>query len=175
MKRYILIWQGSGFVAVSILGTLLHFLYDWLGNSIWIAPFSGVNESTFEHMKLFFWSAFLFAFVQSFFFKKINDAFWLIKLRSILLGLILIPIIFYTFNGAIGKTPDWFNISIFFISTLLAFIYETRLILSKKTTMQASLLPFFILCAVAVLFTVFTFYAPEIELFRDPLTGIYGI
>ena len=32
-----------------------------------------------------------------------------------------------------------------------------------------------VLCGLGVLFTVFTFFTPEIGLFRDPLTGGYGI
>jgi hypothetical protein len=52
MKRSIGIWQLAGFAATSLGGTLLHFLYEWLGEAVWIAPLSGVNESTWEHMKL---------------------------------------------------------------------------------------------------------------------------
>jgi hypothetical protein len=67
----------------------------------------------------------LFALLQSIFFRERGD-FWCIKLRGILLGLILIPILFYTYNGAIGKSPDFINIAIFFISALIAYFYETR-------------------------------------------------
>ena len=97
MKRSTGLWQLWGFAVTSLGGTILHFLYDWLGGAKWIAPFSGVNESTWEHMKLLFWPMFIFALVQSFFFRERKD-FWCIKLRGILLGLILIPVIFYTFS-----------------------------------------------------------------------------
>ena len=100
MKRSIGLWQIWGFAITSLMGTILHYLYDWLGKSIWIAPFSGVNESTWEHMKLLFWPMFIYAIIQSFFFKNRED-FWCIKLRGILLGLGLIPIIFYTYNGMV--------------------------------------------------------------------------
>ena len=125
MKGSIKRWQIIGLLVTSIVGTLLHFLYEWLGEAAWIAPFSGVNESTWEHMKLLFWSMFLFSIVQSFFFKDRKD-FWYVKLKGILLGLALIPIIFYTYNGAIGKSPSWFNITIFFITTAIVYIYETK-------------------------------------------------
>ena len=86
MKRSIKIWQLWGFGVSALGGTLLHFLYDWLGEAKWIAPFSGTNESTGEHMKLLFWPLFIFAIVQSFFFKDRED-FWCVKLRGILLGI----------------------------------------------------------------------------------------
>ena len=115
MKKSIGLSQLMGFAVTSLLGTLLHFLYEWLGKAAFIAPFSGVNESTWEHMKLIFWPMFVYAIVQSFFFKD-REEFRCVKLRGILLGLILIPILFYTYNGVIGKSPDWINIAIFFIS-----------------------------------------------------------
>ena len=174
MNRSIRLWQLFGFAVTSLGGTLLHFLYDWLGEAVWIAPFSGVNESTWEHMKLLFWPMFLYAIVQSFFFKDRGD-FWCVKLRGILLGLGLIPLLFYTCNGVIGKTPDWFNIAIFFISAAAAYLYETRLFERGTVTCKRPRWAVAVLCLIGVLFLVFTFATPEIGVFRDPLTGSYGL
>lgn len=163
-----------GFAVTSLGGTILHFLYDWLGEATWIAPFSGVNESTWEHMKLLFWPTFIFAVVQSFFFKDRKD-FWCIKLRGILLGLILIPIIFYTFNGVIGKSPDWINIAIFFISSATAYLCEVRLFNKNELHCKAPKAAIAALSVIALFFVIFTFRTPEIGIFMDPLTGSYGI
>ena len=174
MKRSIGLWQLMGFALTSIGGTLLHFLYDWLGEAVWVAPFSGVNESTWEHMKLLFFPMLLFAVIQSFFFKDRKD-FWCVKLRGILLGLALIPIIFYTYNGVIGRSPDWLNIAIFFISAAIAYIYETRLFKSEKLTCRSPKAAVVTLGVIALLFVIFTFRAPQIGIFKDPITGAYGI
>ncbi len=173
MKRSIGLWQLMGFAATSLLGTLLHFLYEWLGGAKWIAPFSGVNESTWEHMKLLFWPMLIFAIVQSFFFKERAD-FWCIKLRGILLGLGLIPVIFYTYNGVIGKSPDWINIAIFFISAAAAYIYETTEFKKDASpcNKKSSVLIF---CIIASAFVIFTFMTPTLAIFRDPITNTYGI
>ena len=174
MKRSIGAWQLLGFAVTALGGTIMHFLYDWLGKAVWIAPFSGVNESTWEHMKLLFWPAFIFAVIQSFFFKERKD-FWCVKLRGILLGISLIPIIFYTYNGVIGKSPDWINIAIFFISAALAFIYEARQLNNGTTRCKNPKLAIALLCFIAALFVLFTFRTPTLEIFRDPLTGTFGI
>lgn len=174
MKRSIGLWQLMGFAVTSLGGTLLHFLYDWLGEAVWIAPFSGVNESAWEHMKLLFWPMFIYAVVQSFFFSDRED-FWCIKLKGTLLGLVLIPVLFYTYNGAIGKSPDWLNIAIFFISAAIAYIYETRQFNNKTTICRYKKLSIAILLIIAVLFVLFTFTTPEIGIFKDPLTDTYGI
>ena len=63
------LWQWIGFGVVTLAGTILHFLYDWTGGSIWAALFSGVSESVWEHMKLLFWPLFFFALVQRQFFR----------------------------------------------------------------------------------------------------------
>ena len=174
MKRSIGVWQFCGFAATSLGGTVLHFLYGWLGEAIWIAPFSGVNESTWEHMKLLFFPMLIYAAVQSFFFREYEN-FWCVKLRGILLGLTLIPVIFYTYNGVIGRSPDWINIAIFFISAAIVYIYETRLFKSEKITCRSPKTSVAALLLIALLFVIFTFAAPEIGIFKDPLTGTYGI
>ena len=174
MNRSTSLWQLMGFAVTSLGGTILHFLYDWLGGALWVAPFSGVNESTWEHMKLLFWPMLLFAVVQSFFFKERED-FWCVKLRGILLGMVLIPVIFYTYNGAVGRSPDWLNIAIFFVVAAAVYLYEARLFEGGGVKCGSPKWAVAVLGALAVLFVVFTFITPEIGLFRDPLTGWYGI
>ena len=174
MKRTVWLWQLVGFAVTSLLGTLLHFLYEWLDEAIWIAPFSGINEATWEHMKLLFWPAFIFAVVQSFFFRDRED-FWCIKAKGIILGLVLIPVLFYTYNGVVGNSPDWINIAIFFISAMAAYIYEAICFYRDNTVCTFPRLALFTLCAIGLLFVVFTFVTPEIGIFKDPQTGSYGI
>ena len=174
MKQKISLSQLLGFAVTALGGTLLHFLYDWLGESVLVAPFSGVNESTWEHMKLLFWPMLIFALFQSFSFKDLKN-FWCVKLRGTLLGLSLIPILFYTYNGAIGRSPDWLNIAIFFIAAAIAFLYETRLFNENRLVCRSRKLPIVILSVIAVSFVVFTFLTPEIGIFRDPINGSFGI
>ena len=174
MKQRLLLWQTAGFALVTFGGTILHFLYDWTGGNILVAPFSGVNESTWEHMKLLFWPLFLFALVQRLFFKD-QENYWCVKLAEILLGLVLIPALFYTYNGVLGKSPDWINIAIFYISALLVFLFELWAFKQDLARCKYSRLAFAVICLVGVLFIVFTFTPPQIPLFQDPLTGIYGI
>ena len=174
MKRTVWLWQLFGFAVVSLLGTLLHFLYEWLDEAAWVAAFSGVNESTFEHMKLLFWPMLAYAVFESFFFRKYEN-FWSIKLYGILIGLGLIPLLFYSYNGVIGKSPDFVNISIFFISAAVAFIYEARALKKKKASIISPRLAIFLITLIALSFVVFTFYPPKLNIFRDPLTSTYGI
>ncbi len=174
MRRKMELWQLLGFGAVSLLGTLLHFFYDWTGSK-GAAFFSAVNESTWEHMKLLFFPMFFFAILQSFVFAKGYENFWCIKRNGILLGLALIPILFYTLRGIFGSTPDWVNIGIFFIAAAIAFLYETGQF--RKGSRPCPLEPWAVplLCCIAAAFFIFTFLPPKIPLFQDPMDGSYGL
>lgn len=174
MKRHVGLWQLFGFAFTSLVGTLLHFLYDWLGEAVWIAPFSGVNESTWEHMKLLFWPMLIYSVIQSFFFKGYSN-FWCVKLCGTLIGLSLIPVLFYTYNGVIGKSPDWINIAIFFISAATVYIYEARALKNSRTPCHFSRISFATLCVIALLFVALTFKTPALGIFKDPIDGTYGL
>ena len=174
MKRNLSLWQFGGFALTTLGGTLLHFLYDWTKQSPLIAPFSGVNESTWEHMKLLYFPLFIFALIQSRFFKEFKN-FWCVKLAGILTGLILIPALFYTYNGVIGKSPDWINIVIFFLSAAITFLLEWRFFKTNTLSCKRPRLAFALICLIGVLFVAFTFATPKIPLFQDPLTGTYGL
>ena len=125
-------------------------------------------------MKLLFWPMLLFGVVESFFFGD-RDDFWCVKLRGIVLGLVLIPLLFYTYNGVIGKSPDFINIAIFFISAAISFIYETRMFIRTNPACGSDRWAVITLSVIALLFIVFTFWTPRLEIFRDSITGSFGI
>ena len=172
-KKEITLWQVGGLTFTAVLGTLLHFAYEWTGFKFF-APISGINESTWEHMKLLFFPTFIFALFQSFFFKDYSS-FWQVKFKGGVLGLILIPIIFYTYNGVFGKSPDWVNISIFFISAFFEFYYEWKIFKTTNKQINHSIIYLLLLFVVALLFILFTYFPPKIPLFQDPTNGSYGV
>lgn len=173
MKKRLYLWQLGGLLFSSALGTLLHFLYE-LTEIPLFAPIASVNESTWEHMKLLFVPLFAFALIQSRFFKERAD-YWCIKLVGTAAGLLLIPVLFYTLNGAFGKTPDWVNISIFFIVAAAVYLLETALFKAERVLCDRAAACLLIFCVIAAFFVLFTYLPPEIPLFMDPITGNFGI
>ena len=87
----------------------------------------------------------------------------------------MIPILFYTYNGVIGRSPDWINIAIFFVAAAAAHLYEARLFKQENLRCKHPKIACAALCAIALAFIVCTFKTPQISIFRDPLTGTYGI
>ncbi len=175
MKRSLKLWQIGGFIFTGIAGVLLHFLYDLTRGSVIVAPFSAVNESIWEHMKLLFFPMFIFALIEYKYIGKDYENFLCAKLAGILTGLLIIPVLFYTYTGVLGVTADWFNILIFFIASGVSYYLETRLLKNGTMLCKTPQLAFVLLCLIALLFVVFTFVQPEIPLFMDMSTGNYGI
>ena len=59
-KRSIFWYELVGMVFIIILGTLLHFTFEWSGFQEIVGVFSAVNESVWEHLKIAFWPALLY-------------------------------------------------------------------------------------------------------------------
>lgn len=174
MKKNILIWQIAGLTFTAVLGTVLHFLYQWT-NLKFFATFSAVNESTWEHMKLVFIPSFIFAIIQSFIAKKEYRCFWLVKLIGILLGTFLIPTLFYTLSGIFGTLSAIVNVSIFFVSIIIEYLIELILFDKINCKVQINTVCLIILIIFLIAFFIFSFYPPKIPLFLDPVTNDYGI
>ena len=174
MKQVISRWQLAGFLFTSVLGTFLHFLFDLTGGSVVAALFSAVNESIWEHIKLIYYPMLIFALIEYRAWGKAADGFWCAKLRGMLLALVLIPTLYYTYTGALGISADWFNVTIFFITAAAVFYSETKRLREGRHCLLNGKVSFGLLLAIGLLFVYFTFETPHIPLFRDPVTGTYG-
>ncbi len=175
MKRSLYRWQIGGFLFASIVGTLLHFAYEWSGNAPFFALFSAVNESIWEHNKLLFFPLLLFAAIENRAIGGQYPSFWCIKLAGALTGLCLIPVLYYTYTGALGTSADWFNIAIFFIAAAVVLLSETRWLSRRRAYRLSSSAALILLLFIALIFVLFTFAPPRIPLFRDPQTYSYGL
>ena len=174
MNRSVPTWQIAGFLFTSILGTVLHFLFDWTGGSVAAALVSAVNESIWEHMKLIYVPMLLFSWVEYFAFGKTMPSYWCIKLFGFLTALLLIPVIYYSYTGILGINADWFNITIFFLAAGASFYLETRLFQSGWECALPRWAALGLILILGGMFLLFTFQPPQLPLFQDPLNQSYG-
>lgn len=174
MRRSVVFWQFAGFVFTAVVGTLLHFLFDWSGGSAFVGLFSAVNESIWEHMKLIVFPMLLFACTAWFVIGKQYPSFWCVSAIGVVTAAALIPTLYYLYSGALGVSSDYVNITIFYVAAAFAYWLQARLFLCGLCGCR----PFVavaVLVGLAVAFWVLTFYPVCIPLFEDPLTGMYGI
>ena len=169
-------WQLGGFLFTAAAGTLLHFLYDLSGESSFFAAISAVNESVWEHMKLLFVPMFVVALAEMVVFGDRYRCFWRVKLLGILVGLLIIPVIHYTYTGVLGMRIAWVDISTFYVAAVVVYLLETKLLTRcSRPSAVLELGAMLLVWALAFLFLFMTYAPPEIPLFQDPVTGEWGI
>ena len=163
LKRFCVI----GAILTIILGTISHFVYEWSGNNFFVGLFFPVNESTWEHMKLIFFPMFAYALLGG---KRVEEQYPCIydaMFTGILVGLAMIPVLFYTYTGILGFNVDWLNILVYVISVIVAYVMVYKV--AKDCRGRESKLLRYIMYALLLAFMIFTVYSPEIGLFAKPI------
>lgn len=168
-------WEIVGLFFTIAAGNLLHFVYDWSGESLIAAAVSGINESTWEHMKLLAVPWLVWTVVEL---AVLRDVPGLLSARAagLLSGLALIPTLYYTYTGALGVNSSLVDILIFQLTVLAAFAVTWRM--EKRSLLWGAvwqILAAAVLVVIAVLFVWWTFDPPQVPLFVDPVTGLAGI
>lgn len=164
IKKYLI----AGAIFVSVVGTLFHFVYEWSGNNIIVGFFAPVNESVWEHTKLIFFPMLIYSLYLE---RKIKGEYPCISSDVIfgaLAGIVSIISLFYTYSGIIGFNVAFVDISIFYISTIIAFYVVYRLALSCKTD-RYKVVAQILAVVFVLLYVIFTLYPPDIPLFANPL------
>ena len=169
-------WEWGGFLFTVLAGMGLHFLYGWTGERSWIAGFSAVNESVWEHMKIRYVPLFLLSMVQLCFQGRTSSNYLAVRAASVLCGTALIPVLYYTYTGALGRGFLAADIGIFLLSAAAAFLLDR--VLRRRGALGdgwQQILGLLLLWGVMFLFVYCSFRPGHIPLFRDPGTGGYGI
>ncbi len=155
-----------GVVVITIFGSLLHFCYEWSGKWSPAAIFCAVNESVWEHMKIAFWPAFFYALIQYFILKDRPDNFFLAKTVGLYVTSLMIPLLFYFYTGIIGEHILVIDILIFIIAIFLGQLTNYQ-IMQKSTNPAWNLLALGLLLLILFAYATFTFYPPNLNLFKD--------
>ena len=166
MGKRLFLWEAAGFLWTAAIGTMLHFLYDWSGRHPVVGAFSAENESIWEHMKLLFFPMLVFSLIEYSRIGKDSPNFWCVKLIGTLMGLTVIPVLYYTYTGALGVSADWFNIAIFFIAAAAVYWLETRLLQNSRPRCTFPAVALGTLLLIGVVFVMLTYHPLNLPLFQ---------
>ncbi len=174
-RKNVLKYSILGFFVIAILGTLLHFAYHFLEKNLIVALFSAVNESVWEHVKIavmpvFFWTIFEFCEMT----YRPNNL-WAALLVKILTIMFLIITSFYIYTYILGTHILWIDIVIFYTSILVGQILGYKVAVSNKIAKEKEEIFKYITLFIFILFIVFTFLPPRLDLFKDKTTNTYGV
>ena len=166
-----------GSIPIFLLGSLNHFLYDLLGKNIIVGLFVAVNESIWEHMKLVIlpmvlWWTISYFIVRNRVTVDINK--WFTSgLVAMIVALIIIPFLFYFYTNAFGVKSVPIDISIFFVAVFLGQLIAIHFY--KYSIAINWFIVFCVFLIIILIFMIFTIYPPKIPIFKDSVTGMYGI
>lgn len=122
----------SGFFAVSIIGTLCHFLYEISGNNFVVGLFTPISEAPFEHLKLLFFPFLLWSILEYFVYGKDIEGFIFSKALGVTLGMLFTIGTFYLYSSVIGKNILSVDILLFLVSVMMAFAFSLLAVLSGR-------------------------------------------
>ena len=174
MSRSILKWELIGIAIISILGAILHFVFDWSGQWEPLGVLAAVNESVWEHFKIGFRPALLYAVFEYPLLKKYANNFLIAKAACVYVIPVTIAIVFYSYTSLFGQEILLVDILIFVIAIALGQLTSYKILTSRQLQWGLKGLGVFLIIILAVAFGVFTFYPPHLPIFLDS-TGVYGI
>ncbi len=159
------------FIVIGVLGTLSHFVYEWSDFNKVLGYFFAINESTWEHLKLLFFPTVLFSFIEFFFVKHEIENYIPSVIISVIVGMISIIVLFYSYTGFLGYSIDAINIAIFYMGLIIMLIVKNKIISNEIFSSTNANLFFLVLGGIiAFLFIMFTYSPPTLGVFTPPAT-----
>lgn len=157
-----------------LLGSLSHFVYDWLGKNPIIGLFFPINESIYEHTKLAIIPLLLF-YIYYGMKNKPNFQKWLTTfVISLLVTMFLIPVLYYFYTGAFGFESTIIDILIYFVSITCGQLLALHVYLHSKKSIDIKL-NLLLLGTLFVVNIMFTVQPPRLPLFFDEMCRCYGM
>ena len=175
MKKPVLKWELFGIVFVFLLGALLHFVFEWSGESKVIGAIAPVNESVWEHFKLGFWPMCLYAAIEYRFIRVNVNNFLTAKAVAVYLIPIITALIFYAYTTATGAEILIVDILIFAVAITAGQLVSYKILTSVKLPGYANMIAMAFIILLAFVLILFTFYPPHLPIFLDANSRTYGI
>lgn len=164
----------GGIFFVSVVGTLLHFLYDISGHNKVVGLFASVNESTWEHIKIALTPTFLWSLYDGYIYGS-NSNYFFAKVVSILMLIVVIPLLFYGYKVIFKRNVLFIDISIFYIAIIFSQVMFGVLINAGDVGYLFNYVSLVVLFVIFGFYMVVTLFPLKNLFFKDPITKKYGV
>lgn len=171
MDHTLLTWISI--IAIFVLGTLAHFLYDLSHENKILGLFTAVNESTWEHVKIAITPTLIWSLVDGYLYGN-NPNYFTAKLSSLFALTFFIPFIFYSYTRLSKKPILPIDILTFLAAIILAQFTFTAIINQPALPHFATYLSSVGLFAFFGAYMTLTLMPLRQIIFKDPITGQYG-
>lgn len=163
-----------GTIFIIAIGSLIHFLYDWTNHNKIIGYFASVNESTWEHIKLIIAPTFLWLIIEYHFYSA-NPNLFFARFISLIVMIITIPILFYSYTYLTKKNNFIIDIAIFILAAIIGQLIFSILINLSTTNPIQNHIGIIGLIIIFLIYLTRTYVPKKNFIYQDPITKKYGI
>ena len=175
MKKTIIYWEIGGVLFIFLVGALLHFLFEWSGESRFVGAFASVNESVWEHFKQGFWPLIIFSVIEYRFIGKTVNNFILAKACAAYLIPVITGLVFYGYTFIIGEEILIVDIMIFLVAIIVGQFASYKILNLPKQLKYSRVIPLFCIIILGTVLILTTFIPPHLPIFLDNNTATYGL
>lgn len=163
-------------IPLGLVGSVLHFLFDWTKHNRIVAVIAAVNESYWEHVKIAIWPVFVLQVVLF----SVGGANTSSFIPAATIALYSIPIsmvgLVFLYKSISRRNILWLDISLFFVVIAIAQVLFVLVLEQLAADAFLVALSALFLAGLVAAFVRFTFRPPrEPDVFIDPLNKKYGI
>ena len=174
-KKILKRFEIAGVFFVYLFASFLHFIYDWTNGSIVSIIFGAVNESVWEHMKIFMAAYILWGIIEVLCVHPPFKQFVAAKVIGLTFLMLAIPLGFYIYTFFTKEPVLFIDIALSVVWVIISLYISYRLTVSEKSLKPYYHISLLVLLLYVAMFFSFTVFPPKFEIFRDVQTGMYGI
>ena len=183
LKKRLIRWEVISLVWIIMVGGFMHSVYKLSGYWQPIALIAPVNESVWEHMKMFFWPGLFITLVQYFFMRQHVANFWLAKFVLLTLTPVLVfsTFVLYRFiaESMGGLATEGPTAVLAMLCAIAGQVACCRVIISANYAFSSSPIVPTGFALLILSFSSFTYFPPRIYLFEHhdnyKPNGQYGL
>lgn len=180
----LLLWAIGGFVWINLGATILHLTFELSEYYRPLAVVAAVNESAWEHIKIYFWSGLLLALVEYTYVRDVAHNYWFGKIVGLLVTPLVILFLFYFYLGIAfpihGKGWLVADIATGAIGVMVGQYVSYRILADEQVfSMARRYIALALYIVMIAAFLSFTYYPPHNFIFESfngyTYRGEYGI
>jgi hypothetical protein len=183
LKKQLIRWEVVSLLWIVLVGGFMHSVYKLSGYWQPIALIAPVNESIWEHMKMFFWPGLFITIVQYLLMRQRVANFWLAKLVLLTLTPVLAFTTFVIYTIIVesmgGLATEGPTAVLSMLCAIAAQVVCCRVIIAENYSFGSSPSIPIIYVLLILSFSSFTYFPPKLYLFEHhdnyKPNGQYGL
>ena len=173
-NKQLAISEAAGCAAIYGAAVILHFVFQWFGPGALTLLFGAVNESVWEHVKIFSAAYAGYALLELLWIKVPFRQYVAAKCAGLYFLMGAIIALHYTVVFLAGSHITAIDIIGSAVIVILAQALSYRLTVGDAPLRDWFVPALFLLALYYLMFFSFTVYPPRTDLFRDPMSGGFG-